>query len=738
MATSKIKKIALATLSAIAVFCMALAVTVGAGISRVGFADSTTLSSFKVLDVTQVKIDFEHDDVKNAIRFVTEISKDELESLSDSLDNVTVTTIIVRTDRLVDNNINTADDFTVASLDKYSSSFGYKTVVFSNEKGNLTTNTVTEDGKVTAYRFNACLYNLTDENYMKGFSARSYITTGDDSAPIYTPYEYNDTVATDYDSLWNIADRAVTANTDSEGNLATGSQLEFEQLATLKGFCPKLTVNAFDDNVFTVKVVPDTKIEAYKDEITKNATEEGTAYWKKDNSLTEGSITDTVTSETATAGKAITLNMATYQFKANDEAENSYMVATAAPLLDYFGGTFIVPATYNGKPVTRIAGNQEGANTYSTGAFHGKSECNPLFKTKMKKVVLPESVTEIGSNAFSNANYLETIIMPSVTTIGDNAFCYCNSLKEVVVGKNLVTTQQTFVKSTDSTVPAFVGFTVYALNDGLTVSLYSTDKNFWNGNMCYFRETANCKGAWNFNADGDIVTGNGEHEYATYGSSDGYTGICKHCNENQTADVVITYVYDETLKGYKVTTCTEPTDSAVSKGVEIYVRKTYNDGTHGEKNVVAIGEYAFRGTSDSRKNIRYIKKVVLPDTVTEIGTGAFMNCYALESIIMEGVTKVSSTSFYRCRSLEIMVLGNSITAASNTFECDSTNTKWESGDFDYMSQYKTFAVYATKEDVTIANSSSTNVIWEKGSKTVYTPTQWEYDSNGNPVLKSEA
>lgn len=741
MANSKIKKIALAVLSAIAVFCMSLAATVSAGTSSVGFADGN-LTTFKVIEGTQVKIDFEHDNVKNAIRFVTEISKDELEDLSDNLDNVTVTTIIVRTDRLVDNDINNAVGFTVESLDKHSNTFGYKTVTFSNAKGNLTTNTVTDNGEITAYRFNACLYNLTDENYMKGFSARSYITTGEDSTPIYTTYTYDEAVASDYDSLWNIADRAVTANTDGEGNLI-GSDISDDQLATLKGFCPKLTVNAFDDNVFTVKVVPDTTIESYKEEITQNATEAGTAYWKKDNSLLEGAITDTVTSETATAGKTISLNMATYLFKANDEAETSYMVATAAPLLEYFDGTFIVPATYNGKPVTRIAGikdaaNKEDAGGNAMGAFHGKSSYNSLFKTKMKKVVLPESVTEIGGNAFSNANYLETIIMPGVTKLENNAFANNNSLKTVVLGNSITTTQQTFCRNTDvnENLPQDIVFSVYALNDSVTVSLDSNSKVMYSGKVYYYKnENEICNKYWKYDQNDEIVVGIEQFE----------DGACKHCGEDQTKGITYTYKTitvgsnKDSVSGYFVTEYSG-TDT------EVYVRNIYNDGTLGELPVIGIEQIAFEAISDNLGTQNSIKnritKIVLPENVKYFGVRAFRYCLSLETVIIkaeiidsleQNATVVGSKwiknawqLFENCPKLKNIVASSNvqINSSGNTTEnLGFTNSGLSK---DAMSDIN---VFLTDEGTTTKIASCNRTI------TVVKASDWEYDSNGNPVLK---
>jgi len=50
-----------------------------------------------------------------------------------------------------------------------------------------------------------------------------------------------------------------------------------------------------------------------------------------------------------------------------------------------------------------------------------------------KTINVPNTVTYIGPNAFSNCGYLETVSIPnSVTTIDNNAFGYCHALKKII------------------------------------------------------------------------------------------------------------------------------------------------------------------------------------------------------------------------------------------------------------------------------------------------------------------
>ena len=75
----------------------------------------------------------------------------------------------------------------------------------------------------------------------------------------------------------------------------------------------------------------------------------------------------------------------------------------------------VIPAQIDGKSVTRIGNN----------AFE---------KSSAKEIVIPDSVTEIGSQAFSGCGKLTGVSIPnSVTMIRDRAFFDCNSLASITI-----------------------------------------------------------------------------------------------------------------------------------------------------------------------------------------------------------------------------------------------------------------------------------------------------------------
>lgn len=71
--------------------------------------------------------------------------------------------------------------------------------------------------------------------------------------------------------------------------------------------------------------------------------------------------------------------------------------------------------------------------------------------------------------------------------------------------------------------------------------------------------------------------------------------------------------------------------------------------------VTAIGEWAFYGGE--------FTSVTIPDSVTEIGDGAFSTCsYITEITLPDGVTEISESAFHSCSSLKKVTLGEGVTS----------------------------------------------------------------------------
>ena len=118
----------------------------------------------------------------------------------------------------------------------------------------------------------------------------------------------------------------------------------------------------------------------------------------------------------------------------------------------------VIPATYNGQPVTAI-GYQ---------AFY---DCANLIS-----IVMPESITSIGNSAFSWCMNLTNIEIPnSVTSIGERAFYECTSLTSIVIPESITSIENyafygcerlTSIEMSDSVTS--IGYETFAFCTSLT------------------------------------------------------------------------------------------------------------------------------------------------------------------------------------------------------------------------------------------------------------------------------
>jgi len=87
------------------------------------------------------------------------------------------------------------------------------------------------------------------------------------------------------------------------------------------------------------------------------------------------------------------------------------------------GGAIVIPSVTNGLPVTSI-----GPNAFSYYLYNGN----------ITSVVIPNSVTNIGQDAFASCNNMTNVTIPgSVGSIGPGAFSSCQKLNKVTIGNGL-------------------------------------------------------------------------------------------------------------------------------------------------------------------------------------------------------------------------------------------------------------------------------------------------------------
>ena len=274
---------------------------------------------------------------------------------------------------------------------------------------------------------------------------------------------------------------------------------------------------------------------------------------------------------------------ATLQFKLSDSRE--FYIVTGIGTCDRT--EISIPETHWNKPVKEIG---EGAFALLNYTGEAQRRCE-----KITKVILPESVTEIGASAFANCRSLTEVNIPAgVTVIKASTFVGCEKLAQIHLLEGLISVEEA----------AFNG--CYSMEQiDLPHGLEFI------GNLAF----AGCRNLKTLEIP-DSVTEIG---------SEAFSG-CKSL-ESLTVPGSIGVIPEAAFSGTSL------------KNVQI---------GHG---VTTIENKAFQGAD--------FETLVLPETVTKIGYRAFRGCEALKNLVLpSGLKDIADEVFYGCDSLIYNVYEN--------------------------------------------------------------------------------
>ena len=330
--------------------------------------------------------------------------------------------------------------------------------------------------------------------------------------------------------------------------------------------------------------------------------------------------------------------------------------------------------------------------------FYNKSS-NPLYyagklyinDNLITDLVVPDDITNIGSNAFFGCNSLTSVTIPnSVTSIEDSAFDSCSSLANVMILDSVMSIGEYAFFNCSSLTSVSLGNSVMSIGE---YAFY----NCSNLKSVTIPDSVTSIGSYAFygcnRLESIILPFVGETLNSTgyrgvFGYIFGYirvesystkfdNAVCQYISYG--SDLTPTshyyhYYIPKSLKTVKINggtfwssafrncsglTSVTISDSVTSIGESAFYGCTGLTSITIPDKVTSIGKSAFSGCTG-------LTSITIPDKVTSIGESAFSVCTGLTSItIPDKVTSIGKSAFYGCNrleSIELPFVGGSPTA----------------------------------------------------------------------------
>ena len=253
-------------------------------------------------------------------------------------------------------------------------------------------------------------------------------------------------------------------------------------------------------------------------------------------------------------------------------------------------------------------------------------------------ITIPDGITSIDSSAFENRRSITSVTLPdSVTSIGDSAFSDCRSLTSIIIPDGVITIGERAFYYCNLLTSVIIPDSIRSIGD-----------NAFSGyNKLQYNEYENA-----------YYLGNSDNPYVALIQAK-HTDI-ESCTLHENIKVIASKAFQYCSD---LTSMTFPFLGADKNDADnAYL--SYMFGKSGIpsslKTVVItggmIGDNAF-------KNCSSLESITLLNNVTNIGTYAFSYCSSLTSITLpDSVTSIGGYAFYNCSSLASITLPDNVTS----------------------------------------------------------------------------
>ena len=271
-----------------------------------------------------------------------------------------------------------------------------------------------------------------------------------------------------------------------------------------------------------------------------------------------------------------------------------------------------------------------------------------------ESIIIPNSVTEIGKEAFLNCEGLKIVGMPdSVTSIDAAAFSYCTSLPSVTIPDSVTSIGNNAFLGCDNLTSVTISNNLQVISNGVFDRCSRLQSVIIPNSVTKIFDYAfsDCSSLTSVTIPNTVTH-----------IDDGVFHGCSSL-PNITMPSGITEIYAQTFSGCTSLTSVNIPNGVTSIGDDAFALCSSLPTIAIPNTVTYIGNSAFKGCAN-------IPSITIPSSVTTINASAFSGCTRLTNInIPTGVTSINEFTFSYCSSLPYITIPNSITQImSGAFE----------------------------------------------------------------------
>lgn len=342
----------------------------------------------------------------------------------------------------------------------------------------------------------------------------------------------------------------------------------------------------------------------------------------------------------------------------------------------------------NTATITKYTGNEHritipaqvthGAYIYPVSKIGDQVFCN--YKYVLTSVQIPDTVTEIGSNAFYNCTSLKSVTIqdnkPScVKKIGRQAFMFCSELTDIPILDSVTEIGSDAFHHCDELDPVTIPEGVTSVADGTFSYCYSLHTVTLPDSVTAIEERA---------FTGTALTQIHIPANVTRIETDAFSecfALSAITSDSESYPAIDNVLYEKAANGdYTLTSRREDSAFKIPNGVarietHAFDCCLYLASVKIPDSVISIGTGAFM-------NCQKLQDIELSCRITELPESVFENCIGLESIdIPEGITQIMDYAFAGCEQLERIAIPSSVTKIPESAfsSCESLKTVEYSG-----------------------------------------------------------